>query len=136
MTQWLEEKRNILKELKIPTHTFSAACTFADLKTDQNGLVPVIVCEKDTNEVLMLAYMNEDAFRASLSLGIMTYYSRSRQELWLKGETSGHFQLIDSMRIDCDNDTLLAYVTQIGAACHTGNHSCFYRTLTIDDNTI
>ena len=74
----------------------------------------------------MLAYMNEEAFQTTLSLGKMTYYSRSRNELWTKGMTSGHYQYVKSLSIDCDKDTILAKVSQIGAACHTGNRSCFY----------
>ena len=77
----------------------------------------------------MLAYMNREAYENTLSTGRMTYWSRSRQELWVKGLTSGHFQYVKSLSIDCDNDTLLAKVSQIGAACHTGNRSCFYREL-------
>ena len=77
----------------------------------------------------MLAYMNEDAFQTTLSLGKMTYYSRSRNELWTKGMTSGHYQYVKDLYIDCDRDTLLAKVKQIGAACHTGNYSCFYTDL-------
>lgn len=84
-----------------------------------------------SNEVLMLAYMNEEAFIKSCETGIMTYYSRSRQELWIKGLTSGHFQYISSLSIDCDNDTILAKVRQVGSACHTGNRSCFYRNFFI-----
>ena len=81
----------------------------------------------------MMAYMNEEAFEATLASGRMTYYSRSRQKLWLKGETSGHFQYVKSLKIDCDNDTILATVKQIGAACHTGNRSCFFTTLAEKD---
>ena len=77
----------------------------------------------------MLAYMNEMSFKKTLETGRMTYFSRSRRSLWVKGETSGHFQYVKELRIDCDNDTILAKVAQIGAACHTGNRSCFYRTL-------
>ena len=77
----------------------------------------------------MMAYMNEEAFEKTLATGTMTYYSRSRQKLWLKGETSGHFQYVRSLSIDCDNDTILAKVHQIGAACHTGNRSCFFTSL-------
>lgn len=91
--------------------------------------MPVIVQDYQTGEVLMMAYMNEEAFQMTLSLGKMTYYSRSRQELWVKGETSGHYQYVKSLAIDCDQDTILAQVSQIGAACHTGNTSCFYREL-------
>lgn len=102
---------------------------FKDLKLDANGLIPVVVQDYVNGEVLMLAYMNEEAYNKTLETGIMTYYSRSRQELWIKGLTSGHFQYVRSIEIDCDNDTLLAKVKQIGAACHTGNKSCFYRNL-------
>ena len=106
-----------------------ADISFKDLKLDANGLIPVVVQDYVNSEVLMLAYMNEEAFNNTLETGIMTYYSRSRQELWVKGLTSGHFQYVRSIEIDCDNDTLLAKVKQIGAACHTGNKSCFYRNL-------
>lgn len=81
----------------------------------------------------MLAYMNEEAFDSTLKTGLMTYYSRSRKEQWVKGETSGHYQYVKSLDIDCDNDTLLAKVKQLGAACHTGNYSCFYRNLVSKD---
>ena len=103
--------------------------TWEDMKTDAAGLVPCIVQDDATGEVLMLAYMNEESFTETCRSGRMTYWSRSRQELWKKGLTSGHLQFVRSMQIDCDNDTLLARVTQIGAACHTGNRSCFYRSL-------
>ena len=106
-----------------------ADISFKDLKLDANGLIPVVVQDYVNGEVLMLAYMNEEAYNKTLETGIMTYYSRSRQELWVKGLTSGHFQYVRSIEIDCDNDTLLAKVKQIGAACHTGNKSCFYRNL-------
>ena len=89
-------------------------------------MITVIVQDYKTNDVLMLAYMNEEAFQTTLSLGKMTYYSRSRNELWTKGMTSGHYQYVKSLSIDCDKDTILAKVSQIGAACHTGNRSCFY----------
>ena len=92
------------------------------------GLVPTIVQDYKTGEVLMLAFMNEEAWEATLSTGKATYYSRSRQELWVKGETSGNMQLVKEIRIDCDDDTLLLKVEQIGgAACHTGYRSCFYK---------
>jgi len=91
--------------------------------------VPVIVQDYKTAEVLMLAYMNQEAFEATLNAGKMTYFSRSRQSLWLKGETSGHYQYVKALSLDCDNDTLLAKVHQIGAACHTGARSCFYQSL-------
>ena len=106
-----------------------ADISFKDLKLDANGLIPVVVQDYVNGEVLMLAYMNEEAFNKTLETGIMTYYSRSRQELWVKGLTSGHFQYVGSLDIDCDNDTILAKVSQVGAACHTGNRTCFYRDL-------
>jgi len=92
------------------------------------GLVPAIVQDYETGEILMLAYMNRDAFNATLSTGQATYYSRSRQTLWVKGETSGNVQLVKEVRIDCDDDTVLIKVEQLGgAACHTGHRSCFYK---------
>lgn len=94
-----------------------------------NGLVPVIVQDAKTNEVLMLAYMNEESYRMSVKSKKATYFSRSRNALWVKGETSGHYQYIKEINIDCDNDTLLIKVEQMGAACHTGHYSCFYRTM-------
>lgn len=86
-----------------------------------NGLVPVIVQDVTTKEVLMLAYMNEESLLKTITSGFATYWSRSRQELWLKGETSGHYQHVKDIRVDCDNDTLLLLVEQTGAACHTGH---------------
>lgn len=100
-----------------------------DLKTNSDGLVPVIVQDYKNEQVLMMAYMNQEAFEMTLLTGRMTYFSRSRQSLWLKGETSGHFQYVKQILIDCDNDTLVAKVEQKGAACHTGNRTCFYREL-------
>jgi len=92
------------------------------------GLIPAIVQDEATGEILMLAYMNQQAFEATLSTGKATYYSRSRQTLWVKGETSGNVQLVKEIRIDCDNDTILLKVEQVGrAACHTGHRSCFYK---------
>mgnify|MGYP002860204273 CR=1 FL=1 len=105
------------------------AFSFADIKTDDKGLVPVIVQEDSTGEVLMLAYMNEEAYNLTLKRGVMTYYSRSRRELWLKGDTSGHFQYVRNLTLDCDLDTILARVEQEGAACHTGRHSCFFNEI-------
>ena len=98
-------------------------------------LIPAIVQEHGTGEVLMLAYMNEEAFQTTLRIGKMTYWSRSRNELWTKGMTSGHFQYVKSLTLDCDNDTILAKVAQVGAACHTGNRTCFFQDLVRDENT-
>lgn len=108
---------------------FESALSWSEFKLGGDGLMPVIVQDYRTDEVLMLAYMNEEAFLATLETGLMTYWSRSRNELWVKGLTSGHFQYVKSLEIDCDQDTLLAKVSQVGAACHTGNRSCFYRNL-------
>ena len=99
--------------------------SFDELKLNSDGMIPVITQDYKTNEVLMMAYMNEEAFYTTLSLGKMTYYSRSRNELWTKGMTSGHYQYVKALSIDCDKDTILAKVSQIGAACHTGKRSCF-----------
>jgi phosphoribosyl-AMP cyclohydrolase len=93
------------------------------------GLVPAIVQEDSTGDVLMLAWMNEQSLMQTLETHLMTYWSRSRQELWVKGATSGHFQHVKSASYDCDGDTLLFRVEQEGAACHTGEHSCFHREL-------
>lgn len=91
------------------------------------GLVPVIVQDHETGEVLMLAYMNQRAWLKTLETGKATYWSRSRNELWVKGETSGHVQIVKEILVDCDADTLLLKVQQVGgAACHTGYRSCFY----------
>ncbi|NTV89999.1 MAG: bifunctional phosphoribosyl-AMP cyclohydrolase/phosphoribosyl-ATP diphosphatase HisIE [Clostridiales bacterium] len=98
-----------------------------DIKYDERGLVPAITQDCRTEEVLMLAYMNRESIELTLDTGKAHYYSRSRQKLWLKGETSGHFQHVRSISIDCDGDTLLLKVEQTGAACHTGHHSCFFR---------
>mgnify|MGYP001593732453 CR=1 FL=1 len=94
-----------------------------------NGLVPAIVQEKSSGQVLMLAYMNEESFKKTMETGTTWFFSRSRNKLWNKGETSGHFQYVKSINIDCDEDTLLIKVEQIGVACHTGNKSCFYREI-------
>lgn len=118
-----------LKSQGIGVDTFESAVAFSKFKLNSDGLIPVIVQEYRTGEVLMLAYMNEMAFEETLRSGCMTYYSRSRQSLWKKGETSGHYQYVKSLSLDCDNDTLLAKVNQIGAACHTGEQSCFYQSL-------
>ncbi len=93
------------------------------------GLVPCVTCDWQTNEVLMVAYMNEEAFRHTIESGLATYWSRSRQELWVKGRTSGHVQHVKWVRLDCDGDCILLGVEQIGPACHTNRRSCFYREL-------
>lgn len=100
-----------------------------DLKFDEKGLIPVIVQDYKTGQVLMHAYMNEEALKKTIETGEAWYYSRSRKTLWHKGETSGNYQKVVDIAVDCDKDTLLLLVEQIGVACHTGNFSCFYRSL-------
>ena len=98
------------------------------------GLLPAIAQDSDTGEVLMLAYMNRESWEATLATGKATYYSRSRNQLWIKGETSGHVQIVKEIRVDCDNDTILLKVDQLGgAACHKGYKSCFYRKVADGD---
>ena len=123
------ELKQFLKERGMKTGHLENTMEWSSFKTNGDGLIPVITQDYKTNEVLMLAYMNEEAFQTTLSLGKMTYYSRSRQELWTKGVTSGHYQYVKALTIDCDRDTILAKVSQVGAACHTGNPTCFSRTL-------
>jgi len=121
--------KHALKEAGIAVNTYESTLAWEDIKTGSDGLLPVVVQDYRTLEVLMVAYMNEEAYLTTVRTGRMTYWSRSRQELWVKGLTSGHFQYVRELVIDCDNDTLLAKVVQVGAACHTGNRSCFYRPI-------
>ncbi len=113
----------------VAVKTFEPQIKWEELTLNSDGLVPVVVQDYKTREVLMVAYMNEEAFEHTLRTGKMTYYSRSRKEQWIKGETSGHFQYVKEMKADCDKDTILAKVAQVGAACHTGNHSCFFNEI-------
>jgi phosphoribosyl-AMP cyclohydrolase len=99
------------------------------IKYDHKGLVPAVVQDVDTGQVLMLAYMNQEAYEATLKTGETHFWSRSRSELWHKGGTSGNTQKVIDLRIDCDGDTLLVLVQPAGPACHTGNTTCFYRSL-------
>ena len=103
-----------------------SAYSWKDFKLNSDGMIPVVVQDYRTLEVLMVAYMNEEAYEMTISTGKMTYWSRSRNELWVKGDTSGHYQYVKSLTLDCDLDTILAKVHQIGAACHTGSYSCFF----------
>jgi phosphoribosyl-AMP cyclohydrolase len=100
-----------------------------ELRFDERGLVPAVVQDEGTGEVLMVAWMNEEAVRKTLETGRTWFWSRSRGKLWTKGETSGHVQHVREVLYDCDGDTLLVRVHQVGPACHTGNRSCFYRRL-------
>lgn len=123
------EAKTLLEEQGISMNGLKASIDLSQLKYDDKGLIPVIAQDYKTNQVLMLAYMTKESLEKTLRSGLMTYYSRSRQEIWLKGETSGHFQYVKEISYDCDKDTLLAKVSQTGAACHTGNYSCFYSEL-------
>lgn len=124
-----ENIKALCKENGILVDSFEPKIKWEDLKKNSDGLIPVIVQDYKTNEVLMCAYMNEEAYIKTLKSGRMTYYSRSRQELWIKGETSSHYQYVKEIKADCDFDTLLAKVYQVGAACHTGSYSCFFNEI-------
>ena len=129
------EKLDIMKmkqafaEAEIAVNTFESAIPFSEFKLNEAGLIPVVTQDYKTNEVLMVAYMNQEAYEQTIATGKMTYFSRSRNELWVKGATSGHIQYVKALSLDCDNDTILAKVSQVGAACHTGNRSCFFKEL-------
>lgn len=116
-------------EKGIRVNGFDAKISWDELVKNSDGLVPVVVQEYRTKEVLMVAYMNQEALEATVKTGRMTYYSRSRRTQWVKGETSGHYQFVKSLMADCDKDTILAKVSQVGPACHTGSHSCFFREI-------
>ena len=129
----LQEFKEKCEEQGIQMTFFASMMDFSEFKLNPEGLVPVIVQDYKTNEVLMMAYMNKEAFEHTIKTGKMTYFSRSRNALWVKGETSGHFQYVKSLTVDCDKDTILAKVEQIGAACHTGNPTCFFTPLVGND---
>lgn len=107
----------------------SESTSEVDLAFDEAGLLPAVAQDAETGEVLMLAYVNAEAVEQTTETGDAHYYSRSRDELWRKGATSGHVQKIEEVRVDCDGDALLYLVNQEGGACHTGHRSCFHRTL-------
>lgn len=102
------------------------------VKFDAAGLVPAIAQDAESGEVLMMAWMNRESLERTLATGRATYWSRSRQAFWIKGETSGHTQTVRRVSLDCDGDALLLQIDQVGAACHTDHRSCFYRDLTPD----
>ena len=129
----LQEFKEKCEEQGIQMTSFASMMNFSEFKLNSEGLIPVIVQNYKTNEVLMMAYMNQEAFEHTIKTGKMTYFSRSRNELWVKGETSVHFQYVKSLTVDCDKDTILAKVEQIGAACHTGNPTCFFTPLVGND---
>ena len=112
-----------------PTSDEAIEALLSELRFDADGLVPAIAQQHDTAEVLMVAWMNADAIRETLTKGQVCYWSRSRQQLWYKGETSGQTQALHEFLVDCDGDTVLLKVAQTGVACHTGRRSCFFRAL-------
>ena len=118
-----------LKDKGIDVNTFKSRLNWGDFKTNSDDMIPVIVQDYKTDKVLMLAYMNEEAFNNTVKTGKMTYFSRSRNKLWIKGETSGHYQYVKELYMDCDVDTMLAKVRQIGVPCHTGADTCFFNEL-------
>lgn len=128
-----DQFKKVCIEEGIQMTSFESMMDFSELKLNSDGLIPVIVQDYQTNEVLMLAYMDKEAFEHTIMTGRMTYFSRSRQSQWVKGETSGHYQYVKSLTADCDKDTLLARVDQIGAACHTGNRTCFFQPIVGND---
>lgn len=122
--------KSTLSDRGIRMDNFEPKLRWKDLKTNSDGLVPVIAQDYQTGQVYMLAYMNEEAFNTTIRIGKMTYYSRSRKELWTKGLTSGHIQYVKSLTADCDYDTILAEISQVGGiACHTGAPSCFFNNI-------
>lgn len=125
----LNDIKDLCADNGVSVRTFKPAISWSELTANADGLVPVVVQDYKTREVLMVAYMNEEAYLHTLRSGRMTYYSRSRREQWIKGETSGHYQYVKEMIADCDKDTILAKVSQVGAACHTGNYSCFFNEI-------
>lgn len=125
----IDSLKMLLKSNGIPMAALEASISWEEFKKNSDGMVPVIVQDYKTDAVLMMAYMNKEAYEKTLSTGKMTYWSRSRDELWVKGDTSGHYQYVKSLVADCDKDTILAKVSQIGPACHTGSYSCFFNTI-------
>lgn len=118
-----------LKDEDVKVDVLESKITFDKFKTNSDGMIPVIVQDYKTDKVLMLAYMNEEAFNLTIKTGKMTYFSRSRNEIWVKGLTSGHFQYVKELSMDCDLDTMLAKVHQVGVPCHIGADTCFFNEL-------
>ena len=118
-----------LKEEGVNTIVFESAMSFDQFKKNSDGMIPVVVQDYKTDKVLLVAYRNEESFNLTIKSGMMTYFSRSRNEIWVKGVTSGHFQYVKELSMDCDLDTMLAKVYQVGVPCHTGADTCFFNTL-------
>jgi phosphoribosyl-AMP cyclohydrolase len=117
-------------------HSYPLSQVIENLSFNANGLIPVITQDHDSREVLMMAWMNQEAINRTLTSGDMTYWSRSRSQFWRKGETSGHYQRLQTMRFDCDGDAILCLVEQVGAACHTGRPNCFYLDVAPDNQRV
>ena len=126
----IRNMKNICAEHDLAVNRMLPQFKWEDFKKNSDGMVPVVVQDYRTDAVLMVAYFNEESYYKTIETGRMTYFSRSRNELWLKGETSGHFQYVKKLTADCDMDTILAKVKQVGAACHTGSYSCFFNEIT------
>ncbi len=126
--------KNSLSDKGFEINTLKPQIKWSELKKNNDGLLPVIVVDYKTDKILMLAYMNEEAYLNTFKTGLMTYYSRSRNEQWIKGETSGHYQFVKYIKADCDKDTLLAGVSQIGVPCHTGKDTCFFNDVLTSDS--
>ncbi|MCC3860575.1 phosphoribosyl-AMP cyclohydrolase [Pseudemcibacter aquimaris] len=118
--------------MAIPTDNNQLERLLKEIQFNDQGLIPAIAQSHDSKEVLMMAWMNEDAIKETLETGRVCYYSRSRSKLWRKGESSGQIQTLKNFRIDCDRDTILLFVEQIGVACHTGRRSCFFEEVSND----
>ena len=129
----LFEFKEVCEADGIKMSTFESSMDFSEFKLNEDGLMPVVTQDFKTGEVLMVAYMDREAFEHTIKTGKMAYHSRSRNCLWIKGETSGHFQHLKSLTVDCDRDTLLAKVAQVGPACHTGEHTCFHTPIVGSD---
>ncbi len=118
-----------LASRRLPVRLLMDAVALDDLAFDDRGLIPAVVQDAENGDVLMMAWMNRESVALTIEEGRTVFWSRSRQELWRKGETSGHVQHVEELRVDCDADVLLVRVHQVGAACHTGERTCFFRTL-------
>ena len=125
----MQEDKTTMEDKKIGYKPLTAAIPFSEFKLNEAGLIPAIVQDDATGDVLMLAYMNEESIRKTLEEKKACYFSRSRQELWTKGLTSGNIQEVEALYYDCDADSLLVLVKQTGVACHTGNYSCFFNPI-------
>jgi phosphoribosyl-ATP pyrophosphohydrolase/phosphoribosyl-AMP cyclohydrolase len=133
-TESAVEFKNMLESKGFDVFSLKCEIPWEKLKKNADGLIPAIVVDYKSDKILMLAYMNEDAYNNTFKTGLMNYYSRSRNSQWIKGETSGHFQFVKYIKADCDFDTLLCGVSQIGVPCHTGRDTCFFNDVLVNDS--